>query len=199
MQPDVGIRVPSEGEHVSVREPGGDGDGSRIVTGDHHAFAGGSGEADEGLLEGLFRAVVVEMVGVDVRDEGDRGVVEQEGAVGFIRFHYEVRAGAARGADTERADHSPVDEARIRPEGEHRGHDHGGGGGLAVGARDRHHPVVTGEPGEGLRAVHDRQTTIASRPVLWVVLADRPGDDDRVGAIDVFGSMADGDGDPAGA
>ncbi len=43
-------------------------------------------ENAEGLDDGLDAAVVLEMVGLDVRDDGDLGVQLVEGAVVFIRF-----------------------------------------------------------------------------------------------------------------
>ena len=67
-----------------------------VVGRDDDELARPVGEVDEGLLEGLARAVVVEVVGVDVRDERDRGVVEQERAVGLVGLDDEQLAVAAR-------------------------------------------------------------------------------------------------------
>ncbi len=73
-----------------------------------------------------LRAVVVEVIGVDVRDERDRGVVEQEGAVGLVGLDDEQVAGAPVRADAERLDDPAVDEARILLELDQRGDDHAG-------------------------------------------------------------------------
>ena len=73
-----------------------------------------SAKSHEGVLEGVLGAVVIEVVGVDVRDERDRGVVEQEGAVGFVGLDDEQLALARCRAATPRLrDDAAVDEARV--------------------------------------------------------------------------------------
>ena len=74
------------------------------------------GEVDEGLLERVARPVVVEVVGVDVRDERDRGVVEQERPVGLVGLDDEELALAGGRADAELLDDAAVDEARVLAE-----------------------------------------------------------------------------------
>ena len=59
---------------------------SFIVTLSTFLLPGASGEIDEGAHERLARTVEVEVLGVDVRDECDRGVVQQERAVGLVRL-----------------------------------------------------------------------------------------------------------------
>ena len=73
-----------------------------VVGGDDDELARPVGEVDEGLLERLERAVVVEVVGVDVGDERDRGVVEQERPVRLVGLDDEELALTGCRADAER-------------------------------------------------------------------------------------------------
>ncbi len=81
MQADVCCGILTEGQDALARERGGHAFGAGVVTRDHDELGRGAGELHERSVERLVRSVVVEVIGVDVGDEGHCGVVEQEGAV----------------------------------------------------------------------------------------------------------------------
>ncbi len=58
--------------------------GAGVVGRQHHELTHRGREAHEGVVDRLARAVVVEVIGVHVRDERDGGVVQHERAVGFV-------------------------------------------------------------------------------------------------------------------
>ena len=135
---------------------------------------------------------MVEVVGVDVRDQRDRGVVEQERAVGLVGLDDEQLAGAASPSSTPSdCDHAAVDEAR-------------------VGAEPSR--PVTIMPVEVVLpcapATETRRCSLISQAsacercstgmpalqgeqVLGVVRPERAGDDERVGVAEVRGVVAD--------
>ena len=92
------------------------GERARIVARGHHELGRALGERHEGVLERLLRAVVIEVVGVDVGDQGDGGVVEQERAVGLVGLDDEELARSVRRAAAEARDHAAVHEARVGAE-----------------------------------------------------------------------------------
>ena len=190
---DRGIRGLAEADDPLVREACGDARGAGVVGGDDDEFARPVAEVDEGLLERVARAVVVEVVGVDVRDERDRGVVEQERPVRLVGLDDEELALTGCRADAELLDDAAVHEARVLAELEQAGDDHAGRRGLAVRAGDGHEALAGDEPGEGLRTVQHGQPAVEGELVLGVVLPQRAGHDDRVGVANVGGVVSDRD------
>jgi hypothetical protein len=121
------------------------------VVGRHdHELARRGRELDEGRVEGVVRAVVVEVVGVDVGDERDRRVVEQERAVRLVGLDDEEVVRPAPRAHAEGLDDAAVDEARVVARRQQGRDDHARRRRLAVGARHRDEPVLADQPGEGL-------------------------------------------------
>ena len=116
MHPHRGVGRLTEGDDVLVREAFRDPLRAGVVGRDHDELAGAVGEVDERLLERVARTVVVEVVGVDVGDQCDGGVVEQERAVGLVGLDDEQVVGARRRRDAELFDDAAVDEARVGAE-----------------------------------------------------------------------------------
>ena len=152
------------------------------------------GEGHEGVLERLERAVVVEVIGVDVRDQGDRGVVEQERAVRLVGLDDEQLAASRLRALSERGDDAAVHEAGVFAEAEQTGDDHAGRRGLAVRAGDGDETLAADQPRQRLRPVQHRDALLERQLVLRVVLPQRAGDHERVGVADVRRVVADRDG-----
>ncbi len=187
----IGARRLAEGDHVRVREPGADTERTGVVAGDHHRLGRRVGEPDEGVVERLLRAEVVEMVGVDVGDQCDRRVVEQEGAVGLIRLDHEQLTGAGGAGQAELLDHPAVDEVRVGSELPQGGDDHAGRGGLAVGAGHRHEPARSDQPVQSLGTMDDMQPALLRRQELRILRPDGAGVHDRVGIAEVRGVVPD--------
>ena len=164
----------TERHDTRVRERRRDALRAGVVGADDDRLARLVAEGDERVVERVARAPVVEVVGIDVRDERDRRVVEQERAVGLVGLDHEqvVRSGAAR--DTGIGDHSPADERRVGALGTEGRHDHAGRGGLAVRARNAHEATPADQPVQRLRAVDHVQAALFGEQELGVLGPDRP-------------------------
>ncbi len=135
-------------------------------------------------------AVVVQVVGLDVGHHGDLGREHQEGAVALVGLHRDDLAdtgvGAQSGGDQLPADHvTGVDAQVLEDHG-----DHGGRGGLAVGSGDRDALTAQQEGPQGRGSGQDPQTPPARLGQLGVVLADRGGDHQGLGGVEVLGRVA---------
>ena len=71
-------------------------------------------ELDEGVLDVLVRAVVVEVLGVDVRDDGDRRRELEERAIALVGLRDEQVARSEPGVRPERVDLTADDDRRGR-------------------------------------------------------------------------------------
>ena len=150
-----------------------------------------AGEPHERVLECVARPVVVQVIGVDVRHQGDGGVVEQERTVRFVGLDHEQLPRAGGRAHAEGAEHAAVDEARIGSEPQQRRDDHRRRGGLAVGARHRDQAVPLGQPGQRDGTVQHGEAGGPRREVFRVVFRDGAGDHDGVGTENVLGRVTD--------
>ena len=85
-------------------------------------------ELDEGVLDPLEAAIMVEMFGIDIGDDRDLPIKPQEAAVAFVGFDHHPIAAAEAGVRAIGIDDAAIDNRRIDAAGvEHRG-DHRGGG-----------------------------------------------------------------------
>ena len=162
--------------------------------------AHGVHELAKGLLEVLNRAVVVEVVRLDVGDDGHGRVEVEERAVGLVGLGDVVLRPAAVRVGVI-ALYEPTDEER-RVEAhavEHR-RDHGARRGLAVGARDGHSRVAQRQRRQHLGARPDLDAQLAGADDLGVRLGDGRGDHDDVGphGVDGGGLVANVDLDASG-
>ena len=69
---------------------------------------------------------MIEVIGVDVRHEPNRGVVEKERPIGLVRFDDKKVIDTGRGADAQRLDNSPINKTGVCPERPKRRDDHAG-------------------------------------------------------------------------
>ena len=150
-------------------------------------------ERHEGVADRVEVAVVIEVLGVHGRDDGDRRRQLQERAVGLVGFRHQELAPAEAGVRAEvrhaTADHDRRVEATLR---EH-GPDHRRGRGLAVGAGHRDPVLEPHQLGQHLGPRNGRDLVLARRLDLDVVARDRGRIDDHVSALDVLGAVADED------
>jgi hypothetical protein len=138
---------------------------------------------------GVERAVVVEMVGLYVRDDREVGLEEQERAVRLVGLDNVQVPRAAAGVATDVVEFAPYQEGRIEPDRGKCRRGHRRRGRLAVGARDGDRAAVSGERGEHLRALPYRKSTPPRLDELRVRLGDRRGHHDDLGVPEVLRSM----------
>src|SRR5262245_13054521 len=150
-------------------------------------------ERDEGVLDLFEVLVVVEVLAVDVRDDGQRRLEAQERAVGLVRLgHHQVALAEPR-VRVERSDAAPHDDRGIEAAPlEDRG-DHGRRRRLAVRARDRDAELQAHQLGEHLRARDDRHLQAARLEDLDVVGGDGGRGHDDVRSRDASGLVTEVD------
>ena len=191
---DVGLGREAVGDQPPL-EPGDDALQVRIVEAEDDRAVERDlvGEADERLLDVLDVRVVVEVLGVDVGQDGDEGGEVEERPVALVGLGDEEIAGPEAGVGPEGVQPAADDDRRIEPglveeDGDHRRRRR-----LAVraGHGDAHlHPH---ELGEHLGPGDDRDLEPPGFDDLEVVVADGGRDDDDVRAADVLGPVADRD------
>ena len=139
------------------------------MIGAHHREAVERHVLDEGAERVLHRVEgleVIEMLGIDIGDDGDVGRQLQEGAVGFVGLHHHPVAGAEPRVGAVGVDDAAVDHGRIEVAGVEQRRDQRGGRGLAVGAGDGDAAFQPHQFGQHLGAAHHRQRAWrARRPV----------------------------------
>ena len=150
-------------------------------------------EIAERVLHRLERLEVIEMLRVDIGDDGDVGRQFQKRAVALVGFHHHPLAGAQPRIGAVGIDDAAIDHGRIEIAGIEQGRDHRGGRGLAVGARDRNAAFEPHQFGQHFGAAHHRNALGARRHQFRIVALDRGRDHDDVGAVDVLGLVADRD------
>src|SRR6266850_5044742 len=167
----------------------------RLVQAEHRRAVEGHlvDERDEGVADRVEAPVVVEVLGVDGRDDRDRRRQLQERAVGLVGFGDEKLALPEPRVRAE-ARHPPADDDRgVEAALGQDGADHRGGRRLAVSAGDRDAVLEAHQLGEHLRAGDRRDLALARRLDLYVVPRDGRRVDDDVGAFDVRRLMPDED------
>ena len=172
----------------------------RVVHIGKHAELGHQGKPLKGKLQLAHAAVVVQMIVVHVQDHAVVGGQLQEGLGVLAGFDHDLVAfaGFAVAADQRQlaADH----RAGITTGQLQRGGDHGGGGGLAVGACHADAVLVQAAYIAQQHAALDGADTVRLGVVQLRVGADDGGGvHHQIGAGRVFGRMANGDSDAHGA
>ncbi len=134
--------------------------------------------------------VVLEMIGIDVRDDRDHRRQQQERAVGFIRFGDEILARTEARVSAGGNELAADDECGIEPGfGEHACGQRGRRR-LAVRARDRDAAPEAHELAEHFRARHDRNAARTRGRDFGVVGFDRARCDEHVDVVDVLRVVA---------
>ena len=195
-EPHVGLRILAIGQNSAVLDPPDQLLHGRMI--DAH-----DGEAverkvpdqrEKGVLDGVEGLEVVEVLGIDVGDDGDVGGELEERAVAFVGLDHHPVAGAEPRVGSVGVDDAAVDHRRIKPgRVEQRRHQRSRRR-LAVRAGDRHALLEPHQLGQHFRPADDGD---APRPRLddfGIVPLHRGGDDDDRGGVDVRFGMADEDG-----
>src|SRR6186997_867336 len=118
---DIGLRVLTISENAAIFELADQRLDNRMIRA-HHRKPIERNVLDEGtecVLHGFERAEVIEMLGIDVGDDGDVGGQLEKRAVGFIRLDHHPVSGAeprigAVGIDDAAVDHGGVEAAGIQ-------------------------------------------------------------------------------------
>ncbi len=192
-QADVGLRVRAVGDDAAILDLADDGLHHRMIDAHHgeaverHALD----EVAEGVLHRIEGLEVIEMLGIDIGDDGDVGRAPQEGAVALVGFHHHPLAGAeprigAVGIDDAAIDHRGVEIAGVEQRRHHRR-----GGGLAMGAGDCDAALQAHQFGEHLGAPHHRNARRTRGHQFRIVALDGRGHHHDIGAGHVVGGMAD--------
>ena len=194
-EPHVGLRVLAVGDDAAVLDAADHPLHDRMV-GAHHGEAVERHVLDEGAERLLHRGEgleVIEVLGVDVGDDGDVGRQLEEGAVGLVGLHHHPVAGAEPRVGAVGVDDAAVDHGRIEARGiEQRRHQRGGRG-LAVGAGDGDAAFQPHQLGQHLGAPHHRQPLLARGDKFGIVALDRRRHHQHLGAVDVGGLVTDED------
>jgi len=147
----------------------------------------------EGVLHGVERLEVVEMLGVDIGDDRDVGRQLQERAIALVGFHHHPVAGAKPRVGAIGVDDAAVDHGGIEPAGVEQRRNHRGRGGLAVRAGNGDAALQPHQFGQHLGAAHHGNAPLTRRHQFRIIALDRSGDHDDLGAIDVLRLVADRD------
>ena len=134
--------------------------------------------------------VVVQMLPVQVGDDGDFGGQDGEGAVGLVGLGHENLAPAQDGVGPHPVPHRAHHHRGVEISGPEHRRGHGGGGGLAVHAGDRHLGLALHAPGQHLPPAQHGKPPGPGRGKLGVVLFDRSGMDHDGRVRHVFGPVA---------
>ena len=165
-QPHVGLRVLAIGDDAPVLDAADQLLHGRVIEA-HHREAVERQVLDEGVERVLDRVEgleVIEMLGVDVGDDGDVGGQLQERAVALVGLDHHPVAGAAPGVGAVGVDDAAVDDGRIEPGGVEQRRDQRSRRGLAVRAGDGDALLQAHQLGEHLGAPHDGNALHAAPP-----------------------------------
>src|SRR5665647_1649840 len=151
------------------------------------------GEVDEGRLEVVDALVLVEVLLVDVRQDGDEGGEVEERAVALVGLGDDEVPGSELGVGPDRVQAAADDDRRVEAAGLEDERGHGRRRRLAMGAGHGNAVLHPHELGQHLGPGDDRDQALPGLDDFDVVLADGRRDDDDVGVLEVLGPVADGD------
>ena len=178
----VGLRILAVGQHAAVLDPPDQLLHRRMV----EAHDGEAVErevldqGEKGLLDGVEGLEVVEVLGIDIGDDGDVGGQLEERAVAFVGLDHHPVAGAEPRVGSVGVDDAAVDDRRVEAGGvEQRRHQRGRRG-LAMRAGDGHALLEPHQLGEHFGPPHYGNAPRARRDDLGIVALDGGrNDDDR--------------------
>src|SRR5437588_10010773 len=142
-------------------------------------------------------AVVLEVIGLDIRDNGDLRPQLVEGAVVLVRLDDDDVALAVLGVRGDVLQDAADDDGRIEAGIFENGGDHGRSRGLAVCPGNADAALFIDDRREQILAADDLDALLAPGVDLGVRTFDGGSDDDRIDAGQVRGVMSDADVDSA--
>ena len=152
-------------------------------------------ELDEALFQSAELAFVAgQVIGVDVRDDGDHRLQMQERRIALVGLGDEILPLTETGVRIGTGQAPADDERRVEPAlGEH-ARDEARRRRLPVRARNGDTVTKPHELAEHLGALNDRNALTPRLGDLGIRCGDGAGDDDDVGIAEVLGAMTDADG-----
>lgn len=143
------------------------------------------------LVEALFDVVerfeIIQMIRVNVGDDGDERIQLEEGVDIFARLADDDVAVTDVAVAAEEGQLAADDRGRVKARADQKLAEHGGGRGLAVSARDRDRAVVSaGDDTQHDRSLDGGDILLLSRDKLGIVFFDSGGVDDQLRALDVL-------------
>jgi hypothetical protein len=113
-----------------------------VVRADCHKLTRTLSELSELRFECVEAPVVVKVIWIDVCHQGNRRLIVQERAVGFISFDHEEVVGARARRSPESLNNATVDERWVHTKFQQCRDDHSRAGGFAVRARNCNQSVL---------------------------------------------------------
>jgi hypothetical protein len=153
----------------------------------------------EGVLEGGVAAVVVEVLTVEVGEDGDRRFDAGEAAVALVGLGDEQLTVAGARAAAQGCHRAPHHHHRIEPRLGEQMTEHPGGRGLAMAARDRQGARPGHQADQALAAGHHRDAAPAGLGQFGMICVNRRRMHHQVDTLEVGGGMAEMDGDALAA
>ena len=117
--------------------------------------------------------VVLHVVSFDIGDQRHHGLQMQKGSIALVCLHHEILPLTQRRIGTRLIEETSDHESRILPRLTENGGDQAGGGGFAVGSRNRDAEAVAHEFRQHFRSRHNRDALLARRQLFGVVLRHR--------------------------
>ncbi len=194
--PEVAGLPPAEGELFrSVRRLHGP-DGVGVAAVIEHP-PGHPGKAGEGAHGVFHRAEVIQVVVVDVQHHGGIRVGGKEGVPELAGLVDKEAAFSRPAVAADGPQLAADDGGGVRPRPVENLGEHGGDGGLPVGAADAHRfLIVAGKGPQHPGPLPQGEAQLPGGCKLRVVLHNGGGIEDQLGPLEIFRGMAQGDGYP---
>jgi hypothetical protein len=193
-EPHVRLRVLTICDDAAVLQPADQLMHHRMV-GAHHRKAVERQVLDEGakrFLYGLESLEMIEMLRIDIGDDGDIGRQLEESAVGLVGLHHHPVAAAEPSIGAVGLNDASVDHGRIESLQERRHQRRGRG--LAMRARNGNAALEPHQFGEHFRAPHHRHALGARGNELRIVALDGSRHDNHLGVAEIVRRVPDRDG-----
>ena len=194
-KPHVGLRIFSVADDAPILDAADEFLHNRMVRAQHgksvkrHVFD----EGVERLFDRFETLEVIEVLSIDVGDDGDISGKLDECPIGLVGFHHHPLAGTkarirAVGVDDAAVDHRRIEAAGIEQRGDHRR-----GRGFTVRAADGDAALQAHQLGEHFGTADYRQPVCACSDKLRIIRFHRGGDDDHFRGADIGGGVTDRD------
>ena len=173
-----------------------------IIAAHHHRFFGMLNMIDKSRTIVFLRAVMVEMIGFGVGDNGDFRMILGKAAIGFVRFRHKnvaltsmasVNRHTILALDGSADGIAWIGQISLTGMGEDMGQ-HGTGRGFAMSSCDRHRTFCVHQQCENVAAVHDAFACFVCCDDFRIVGFDGAGEYDGMFAFDVFCALPEFDG-----
>jgi len=191
--PNVGLRIEPVGQYAPVNDPGDQLLHLWMIRAEHCETIEGDilDEGVEGVAYALERAVMVQMLRVDVRDDRDSRRQLYERAVRLVGLNGHPFALAQPCIGAIGVDDAAVDHCWIVTRGIQEGGHHRSGRRLSVRSADGDGPFQAHQLAEHLGTPHHRQKLCTRRINFRVAATDGRGADDNLRRAEILSAVTD--------